>query len=98
MTELVILILLMFHPSGTMSSERYPLTVQKCVPDKDGRVVEDSSCGMRACLFEGQKKAAEKWGILPGSNFNIMCHKDTGEEVTKGTGAGGGHPALNFDR
>jgi hypothetical protein len=93
--EILSLIILIFHPGGGFDRELYPVEVAVC-QEVDGKRVEDSSCGLRACLKRGRERAAQIWGQVPGVNFHIMCKRDNGEVAREGNQAGGGHPALNF--
>lgn len=88
---LFVLVVLMFYPSGKFEREMRPVEVPAC------GAVEDSTCGIKKCMAIGRERAAQIWGVIPGMNFGIMCHKPDGSEAAKeGTEAGGGHPALNF--
>jgi len=97
MKETLILIVMLFYPNGGYDKEMMPVTVEQCKV-VDGVRIEDSSCGKKACLLLGEKRAAYHWGQFPGLNFGLICRDPiNGEETTKGTGAGGGHPGLKFD-
>jgi hypothetical protein len=92
MTVLFILTVMLFYPSGKYEHEMRPVEVPVCVGG-----VEDSSCGIKACMRLGRERAAQIWGYMPGMQFGLMCNKPDGsEKTTEGTGAGGGHPALGF--
>jgi hypothetical protein len=96
MFETFLLTVMMFYPSGKYEEEYRPVEVPACVV-VDGVRVEDSSCGIRACMRIGRERAAVIWGVMPGMQFGIMCKAVEGsEEAHEGTGAGGGHPALGF--
>jgi hypothetical protein len=94
-TAIYSLIIMIFVASGGFDRELYPVTVPVCKM-VDGKRVEDSSCGIKACLKRGRERAADIWGRHPGVNFGIMCKNDNGEVAREGNEAGGGHPALNF--
>jgi hypothetical protein len=89
------LIILIFYPTGGFDRELYPVEVPVC-ETVDGVRVEDSSCGIRACLKRGRERSAQIWGYMPGVNFSLICKNDNGEIAREGNEAGGGHPALNF--
>jgi hypothetical protein len=96
-TTLFLLSVLMFHPDGSTTIKNEQVAVPTCTV-KNGLRTEDVSCGVRACMKLGKEKAAQLWGQNPGSTSAIMCNKDgmlAGEEGAK---AGGGHPALSFEK
>jgi hypothetical protein len=95
MLQVFTLILILFYPSGKVEREMRPVSVPECQL-VDGKRVEDSSCGVKACMKIGRERAAEIWGVIPGMKFGLMC-KAEGQEAHEGTGAGGGHPALHFE-
>lgn len=98
MVEVYLLYILMFYPSGKYEVEHRPVEVKSCLPNADGSLIEDTNCGIRACLKMGRERAAEIWGVIPGMNFGLICRAPDGSaEAKEGTGAGGGHPALHFD-
>jgi hypothetical protein len=96
MFETFFLTVMMFYPSGKYEVEHRPVEVAVCEV-VDGKKIEDSSCGIRACMKLGRERAAVIWGTIPGMQFGIMCNAaDGSEDAHEGTGAGGGHPALGF--
>jgi hypothetical protein len=95
MKEILTLIILIFHPGGGFDRELYPVEVNVC-QEVNGKRVEDSSCGIRACFKRGHERAAQIWGQVPGVSFSFICKRDNGETARQTNGAGSGHPALNF--
>lgn len=93
--ETFILIVMLFYPSGKYEHENRPVTVPVCQV-VNGVRVEDSTCGIKACLKMGHEREAEIWGIIPGMTFGTICQKVDGSETVKECpGASGGHPALH---
>jgi hypothetical protein len=94
-TAIYSLIIMIFAATGGYDRELYPVTVPVCKV-VDGVRIEDSSCGIKACLKRGRERAAEIWHVRPGVSFALICKNDNGEVAREGNEAGGGHPALNF--
>src|SRR5690242_6462432 len=73
-----ILYVLMFLPEGGFDREMHPVEAPACQPDSTGKIVEDSTCGIKFCLMVGKKRAAQLAGERPGVGFGIMCKKVDG--------------------
>lgn len=92
-----ILYVLMFPPDGGYEKETHPVEVPACVPDAEGKIVEDSTCGIKACLLVGKKRAAQLAGERPGIGFGLICNKTDGsEKETIGAEPAGGHASMNW--
>lgn len=86
------LYVLMFLPGGGFDKEVHPIEVPACVNG-----IEDSTCGIRACLLAGKKRAAELAGYRPGVGFGVMCNKKDGtERAAIGAEPAGGHASMNW--
>lgn len=91
------LILAIIYPNGKIEFEKRPVEVPIC-QTIDGVRVEDSKCGLGACLRIGRERAAVIWGRYPGLKFINHCIADDGSAAIEGADGAAGHPALGFQK
>ena len=96
-TVAFILYIMIFYPNQNgYDKEMYPIQSPVCVV-KDGKKVEDSSCGIKYCISKGRIRAAVIAGHLPGAGFGIICKTPDGkEELKDGAEPSPGHGGLNW--
>src|SRR5688572_28263413 len=92
--EVWTVIIMMFTPGGGYETEKWPVEVATC-QTVDGKRVEDSTCGVRACLLKGKERASVLWGRMPGTGFQIICNKGD-QKSSKSAEPAGGHAGVNW--
>lgn len=65
-----LLVLMLFYPDGSFHRNTETVSVKACVADANGVRVEDSTCGVKACLLMGNNKAK----AYPG-DYQLICKK-----------------------
>lgn len=93
--ETFLLVLLLIFPDHT-ETEKRPVTVPIC-KTVDGVRVEDSTCGIKACMRIGRERAAVVWGQVPELDlgFKLTCSKQD-QSTTQGAEPAPGHSGMNW--